>query len=351
MSKMGRTMTQAAVKIGARMGVQLRGGTPVKASGNCLIESIKGNIDERDIFDLKLNESSIDLRLKSALEGERVIGESPYRIEDYNDVEWAQGWNLLKNEGIWDVEYFGDLMIIALAHYIHKNILLINTDPDSPKITVIFGDQFGQQLDSDAPVILAYSGDHYESLIPHTGEDEEKVKSLIGKYVNGEDLCQENLDNKTGDENNDNRKMNIIETVKEFPKFYIDNWEHHKGDNKTRALSTSLQHLVLSTTENASKPVLAYQSSVDNEDRESVSSPVQIAGIDNWKHCLPGRGTSSSTTSNTLWEDEKVSTPIPIIHIRSSPKMITIPITRGPTKPCKQEFITNWEDSVGYTQR
>lgn len=350
MSKMGRTMTQAAVKIGARMGVQLRGGTPVRASGNCLIESIKGNIDERDIFNEKLNESSIELRLKSALEGEKVIGESPYRIEDYNDVEWAQGWNLLKNEGIWDVEYFGDLMIIALAHYIHKNILLINTDPDSPKITVIFGDQFGQQLDSDAPVILAYSGDHYESLIPHTGEDEERAKSLIGKYVNGEDLCQEQLDNKTSDENNVNRKTNIIEAVKEYPQFYIDNWEHHKDDNKSRSLSTSLQHLVLSTTENAAKPVLGYQSSIADEDREANSSPAQIAGIDNWKHCLPGRGTSSSTTSNALWEDE-VPTPIPIIRIRSSPKMITIPITRGPTKPCKQQFITNWEDSVEYTQR
>lgn len=342
---MGRTMTQEAVKIGARMGVQLRGGTPVRASGNCLIESIKGNIDERDIFATKLNESSIELRLKSALEGERVIGESPYRIEDYSDVEWAQGWNLLKNEGIWDVEYFGDLMIIALAHYIHKNILLINTDPDSPKITVIFGDQFGQPLDYDAPVILAYSGNHYESLIPHTGEDEEKAKSLIDKYINGEDLCQEQLDNKTSDENNVNRKMNIIETVKEYPKFYIDNWEHHKDDNK--ALSTSLQHLVLSTTENAAKPVLGY-----NDDRDAGGSPGQVAGIDNWKHCLPGRGTSSSTTSNTLWEDEKAPTPIPIIRIRSiSPKMITIPITRGPTKPCKQQFITNWEDSVEFTQR
>ena len=40
---------------------------------------------------------------------------------------------------MWNVDYFGDLMIIALAHYIGKNILLINTDPGSPPVTVVLG--------------------------------------------------------------------------------------------------------------------------------------------------------------------------------------------------------------------
>jgi len=323
---MGRSMTQAAIQIGAKMGVQLVGGTPVKASGNCLIESVKGNIEERDIFDIKLAESSLELRLKSAVEGERVIGESPYRIEDYNEDEWAQGWNLLKNEGIWDVEYFGDLMIIALAHYIHKNILLINTDPDSPNITVILGDQFGEKLDSDAPVILAYSGTHYESLIPSTREDEKKIKTIIRKYVTGEDPCNKN----TNDENTFKVNSNIIETVKDDPRILIDNWECHNDDNNTRSLANTIGQLSLKSTEPViqQKPQQSHHISTGFGDIANRASKSQLTGIDNWKHCYPGRGTNFRTTSHRWGEEEREATPIPIIRVKPTPKVITIPITR-----------------------
>merc|ERR1711970_288927 len=244
---------------------------------------VKGNIEERDIFDEKLSESSLELRLKSALEGERVIGESPYRIEDYDEADWADGWNLLKNEGIWDVEYFGDLMIIALAHYIHKNILLINSDPNSPNITVILGDQFGSKLDSDAPVILAYSGTHYESLLPCTEED--KVKS------------------------------SLIEVVKESPNIHIDNWEHHNDDNNTITLTNNIEQLTL----RPKQPESQHQRSPVPGDN--------ITGIDNWKHCYPGRGTHFATTSQS-WGEEREATPIPIMRVKQTSKVINIPITR-----------------------
>jgi len=304
---MGRSMTEAAIQIGAKMGVQLEGGTPVKASGNCLIESVKGNIDERDIFDEKLSESSLELRLKSALEGERVIGESPYRIEDYDEADWADGWNLLKNEGIWDVEYFGDLMIIALAHYIHKNILLINTDPNSPNITVILGDQFGAKLDSDAPVILAYSGTHYESLLPCTEDDEDKIKTIIRKYVTGED--------NTNDKSATKVKSTFIEAVKESPNMHIDNWEHHNDENNTITLTNKIEKLKLRPTE----PEAKHQRSPVPRDN--------ITGIDNWKHCYPGRGTHFATTSQR-WGEEREATPIPITRVKQTSKVINIPITR-----------------------
>jgi len=332
-------MTHVAIKIGAKMGIDLQGGTPVKASGNCLIESIKGNVDEREIFDRKLTESSIELRINSALEGERVLGDSPYRIEDYDEDKWAHGWNQLKNEGIWDVEYFGDLMIIALAHYIHKNILLINTDPDSPKVTVIFGDQFGGSLDCDFPVILAYSGDHYESLLPSTMEDEERTKLLIAKYVKGEDLCLEKLDNEVNDDNIINtREGNVIESVKTVPQFRIDNWEHHRDRNKTASLSANFQQLVLGTTENALHPVMGNfdKTNKDEEVKDSL-------GIDNWKHCHPA--IKSNFSSTTAWGDSRRSISIPI-RIENSPDIVTIPITRVTTNTSKHNQLiqTPWED-------
>ena len=185
---MARSMVRAAIRTGARMGISLTQGDMVEATGNCLLESVKGNVEDRDIFERKIEETITSLRESCADEGEKVIGASPYRIEDYSEEDWARGWHQLKHSGVWDVEYFGDLMIIALAHYIRKNILLINTDPASAPVTVVLGDRFGRPLDSEHPVILAYSGTHYEGLLPVTDRDEVMARRIIQKYIKGEDL-------------------------------------------------------------------------------------------------------------------------------------------------------------------
>jgi len=91
-------------------------------------------------------------------------------------------------------------MIIALAHYIGKNILLINTDPGSAPITVVLGDRFGNPLNSEYPVILAYNGTHYESLIPLTDHDEKRSRIIIQKYIKDEDLFDNN-NNETSSKN------------------------------------------------------------------------------------------------------------------------------------------------------
>ena len=72
---MARYMVISAI----RMGIGLTEGQPVEALGNCLLESVKGNIEDRDIFQEKIEESIDDLREKIVKEGERVIGASPYR--------------------------------------------------------------------------------------------------------------------------------------------------------------------------------------------------------------------------------------------------------------------------------
>ena len=48
------------------------------------------------------------------------------RIEDYSDEDWALGWDQLRISGIWDVEYFGDLMIIALVRIVICKLQSIN---------------------------------------------------------------------------------------------------------------------------------------------------------------------------------------------------------------------------------
>jgi len=93
-------MVQKAIRTGNRLGINLTEGVLVEASGNCLLESVKGNIEDREIFEKKIDETITQLRLKSATEGERVIGASPYRIEDYSDEDWSSNWDLLKAKKI-----------------------------------------------------------------------------------------------------------------------------------------------------------------------------------------------------------------------------------------------------------
>ena len=181
-------MLQAAIRTAHRLGLSLQEGTRVEATGNCLLEAVRGNVEDRDVFTSKIEETVSELRRNTAVEGETVIGASPYRIEDFSEEQWAEGWARMRYEGVWDIDYFGDLMIIALAHHIRKNILIINTEQGSAPVTVILGDSLGAPLDSEHPVLVAYSGSHYESLIPILDRDEARARNIILKYIRGEDL-------------------------------------------------------------------------------------------------------------------------------------------------------------------
>lgn len=273
----------AAIKTAARMGMGLTEGEPVEALGNCLIESVKGNIEDRDIFAEKIKESINELREKVVKEGERVIGASPYRIEDYSDEDWAYGWDQLRISGVWDVEYFGDLMIIALAHVIGKNILLISTDQGSPPVTVVLGDRFGKPLNSEHPVILAYSGTHYESLIPVLDKDEMRSRKIIRKYINGEDLFSE-------EEEEEVLVTRGIEIQKGEP--FIDHWCEHDKAKKNNMLNSD-------------------KSSYSNETIRNSDS-----GLDNWKDYHPASTKSELFNNNITWK----SSP------QQSIKTISIPI-------------------------
>jgi len=280
---MARSMVTSAIKTAARMGMGLTEGEPVEALGNCLIESVKVNIEDRDIFEEKIEESINELREKVVKEGERVIGASPYRIEDYSDEDWAYGWDQLRISGVWDVEYFGDLMIIALAHVIGKNILLINTDQGSPPVTVVLGDRFGKPLSSEHPVILAYSGNHYESLIPVLDKDEMRSRKIIQRYIKGEDLFSE-------EEEEEVIVTRGITIQKGEP--FIDHWCEHDKAKKNNVLNSD-------------------NSSYSNEIIRNSDS-----GLDNWKDYHPASTKSELFNNNITWK----SSP------QQSIKTISIPI-------------------------
>merc|ERR1712038_381046 len=244
----GPHMIKSAIRTARRLGLSLQEGAMVEATGNCLLEAVRGNIEDRDVFSQKIEETVSELRRNAAQEGEKVIGCSPYRIEDFSEEEWAQGWDRLRYEGVWDIDYFGDLMIIALAHFINKNILIINTQHGSPPVTVILGDSLGAPLDSEYPVLLAYSGNHYESLIPVGEKDEAMARKIILKYIKGEDLFLEPSEYDSYQPSTYIESKNIeikreqspviqsrnIEIQMPSSEPEIDNWDNAQGNSQPR---------------------------------------------------------------------------------------------------------------------
>jgi len=270
-------MVQKAIRIGNRLGINLTEGVLVETTGNCLLESVKGNIEDREIFEKKIDETITQLRLKSATEGERVIGASPYRIEDYSDEDWSSNWDLLKECGVWNVDYFGDLMIIALAHYIGKNILLINTDPGSAPITVVLGDRFGNPLNSEYPVILAYNGTHYESLIPLTDHDEKRSRIIIQKYIKDEDLFDDNNNEASSTNTIQSRQILIQRSEPTINNTDVDAILNANNDERSGVDRWSRYHPNNSNSKNAINGSGHYSSKITwSGDSNSISIPIQI---------------------------------------------------------------------------
>ena len=97
-----------------------------------------------------------------------------------------ENWKKLKLPKVYNIPFFGDLLIHAIARGRKRNILIFNTSTEAfDPIYVIKRSQFSGEIDSDIPVVLAYNQVHYESLHPTNLEDIDKTKSLVNSYITG----------------------------------------------------------------------------------------------------------------------------------------------------------------------
>ena len=86
----------------------------------------------------------------------------------------------------YEIDFFGDLVLHAIAKGCQKNILIFNTSVAAyDPVYVVEASKFGGIADSDIPVVVCYNQVHYESLHPTTIEDIDKTKLLVTSYLNG----------------------------------------------------------------------------------------------------------------------------------------------------------------------
>ena len=105
-----------------------------------------------------------------------------------NQRRIKSAWETLKQDGNYEIEFFGDLLMQAISRGTRKQILIFNTNMGSPNdpIVVVRPEQFGGVSDSTVPVVVAYNGVHFESLHPVGEENIEKTKDLCQQYLAGQ---------------------------------------------------------------------------------------------------------------------------------------------------------------------
>ena len=85
------------------------------------------NINHRECFQEKLLLSSDVYRQIWVTELESESAKYPRLGAGYSDEERKENWNLLKQSGVYEVEFFGDYVMHAIAKGCNKNILIFNT--------------------------------------------------------------------------------------------------------------------------------------------------------------------------------------------------------------------------------
>ena len=166
-------MIRRAISSGSHHGINLDQGRMNKGDGDCAFESVLYNNNDRECFTEKYT-FSIDYY--------RRIWMTDMQSKSMNNPDWNlsyspetlwQGFEEMKQTGVYERDFFGDMMLPAIAVGVHKIILVFNTNIDSPHdpISVISAANFGGYVDSDIPIVLAYNLSHFESMHPVSLDD------------------------------------------------------------------------------------------------------------------------------------------------------------------------------------
>ena len=119
----------------------------------------------------------------------RMINEMCPWNPGYTENQIRFGFEQLKESGIYEIDFFGDMMIAGIACGIKKRILIFNTsenlqhDPISVVDPTFFDVRI--EINDSTPVVVAYNNYHYESLHTVDVHDREETIRLVHSYIQG----------------------------------------------------------------------------------------------------------------------------------------------------------------------
>ena len=177
---------QRAIASAQKHGIKLEAGRENGGNGNCSYESVIYNINERNCFKEKLPMSSDYYRriwntdMMNKLLDRRI----PWN-PGLTRAEIMEGFNRLNETGVYEIPYFGDMMMAGIACGVRKRILIFNTNERTghDPVAVIDPTQYAGYVDSEIPVVVAYNMVHFESLHTIGREDIEETIKLTKSYI------------------------------------------------------------------------------------------------------------------------------------------------------------------------
>ena len=92
------------------------------------------------------------------------------------DDEWKIRWGTLKKDGQYDIQYFGDFMMLGFMHCVKKDTLVfdVSEHPQHGPVTILRASSLNGHKDTDILLMRVYTSSHYESLIPASDIDIKK---------------------------------------------------------------------------------------------------------------------------------------------------------------------------------
>ena len=178
---------QRAISSAQKHGINLEPGRENKGNGNCSYEAAIYNINDRKCFADKLPMShDYYRRIWNTDMMNKIIDKAN---SDWNpgltNAQLREGFEEVMESGVYEIPFFGDMMIAGIACGMKKRILIFNTNEKTTHdpISVVDPLHYGGVIDTDIPVVVAYDIVHFESLHPVDSKDIDETIKLVKSYI------------------------------------------------------------------------------------------------------------------------------------------------------------------------
>ena len=184
-------VTKMGINSAKKHNIELEPGRENSGDGNCSYQSVIFNINDRECFNTQLSMSpdyyrrvwTIDLMNKIL---DKKIPWNP----GMTSQEIKDGFQEIMVSGVYERKFFGDMMLPGIACGIKKRILIFNTNVNitttgHDPISVVDPRDYGGDINTDIPVVVAYNLVHFESLHPVDESDIQETVRLANLYSTG----------------------------------------------------------------------------------------------------------------------------------------------------------------------
>ena len=101
----------------------------------------------------------------------------------FTDQQLREGFKRVKESGVYEVDFFGDIFLGGIACGIQKRILIFNTSDNiiHDPIAVTDPTHYDSRIiiQDETPIVVAYNNFHYENLHPIEEQDTSRILCIV----------------------------------------------------------------------------------------------------------------------------------------------------------------------------